>query len=1585
MSLLGGISAAQLPLPVTSTYEDHGAYAINLQDLSVVINATFRKKSGLIPFMATGSTVANHFTNRVDHNQGFNRYLAPGVVQYPQVALDLVGTIATFTKSLGQCPDSSNTGIYNSWGMYTRGAGANTFVLASGSANQVDTKGCIASTMTLIAADGSGLTMVITSYPSESITIYGSDGRHITSTSTWSLITGNGSVGGFNNLYDSNGNSISATAVSPFVYTDSLGLPALTLTVSGNTTSTYSWTDVLSNTQATTATSTPYYPATVFGCASPSLDWVSTTQSYYMTKLAYPDGTNLQIGYEQTPSHTSAYTTGRIHTINLPTGGLVTFNYTGAFQCLYLVPTTMTRMTTDGTWSYTLWNTSTGNTTTVVDPAGNRTVYSFIQTVTWAGSLPMLSGKTVTDAASNVLSTVSYCYNAATDCTAPVNMPVTQLDTYTTPTGMSVSNHLKQAFDSLGNLLTSSIYDFGSSTASFTTTNTYGTYGTSGCTNIGNYIANKLCDSVTKDAAGNIVAEQRMTYDASGNLLTASVRKDSSTFLSSSATYNGTGTVATSSSETGVASSFTYGACSGAFPTVSTVGGITTHASWNCDGGVQTDATDANGAYTQFGYTTATGQADPFWRQLSTTYPLLDVSRTVYGANTLERIFDCRSNCGSWTVDSDSITTIDGYSRPIRTQTKRGSTYDTVSTIYNVLAGTVKTSVPCAVALGVDCTTGFTTAVLDAAARTSSITDGGGAIVSNVFAGSSTEARATSTLSPAPTGENNKVGVRSIDGLGRITSNCGVLTGSSTACGHGSPSNGILTAYSYATAAGSSTVTATRGAETKTTTTDALGRKLSETLPESGTTTYIYDSYAPGTCGGWTSEPGELMLVTRANGSQQCFVHSDGLHRLTDMGSVNGSTGYPCRRFRYDSTAQALQSTPTGYVGNNLIGRMLEAETDTCGVSGGHYVMITDEWFSYDSEGRLTDVWESTPHSGGYLHTSATYYANGTVNTLSGIPGYSTLTYGLDADGNANSLAVGTQAVISGVTYGPVGVLNIEVGSGTDEDEYTYYTATGKMNTYQFFVGAANTKGTLTWDSNGSLGTLAIADGFNTGGSHTCNFAYDDVSRLVTDSCGTPWSQTFTYDQYNNLTKGGNSTWNPGYNTKNQYSTIGATYDGSGNITYDGATHYTWDGYGKMLSFGSYGIIYDALGRAVENNSGGSSPYGLYLMSPIGKTALLQASPLSVVDSTIPLPGGGELSLSGTSVSYLHSDWLATKRVKSSVPATGNGTVLFDSASAPYGETYLTFGSSPLDTFTGDASWLSPQVSDTPNREYRMGQGRWLSPDPAGAGWNAYAYGTDPNTQTDPSGLFVVPHPGAGSTVNTTEIAMQMAWYDWELTYVLGTVPANKAVGIVSTIQCMGSCENGAPIVPGSIGVTDTNGTVWLDTSTGIIRSLTGSVRAPSDAAWSLLAGTFNAPVAGFNHAVCGGNVTCGLFLGFALAVIGEGSPSAEVELSEEGLALVENHLAQFGQWDHNDAMMERLWSLLDAGEPATGADANFYLHEAYEAQMMAQGMGQEAAHAAALEYYGASPYSIYAPEVIQANPSLFNNSWLAYWGLPLQ
>jgi hypothetical protein len=55
----------------------------------------------------------------------------------------------------------------------------------------------------------------------------------------------------------------------------------------------------------------------------------------------------------------------------------------------------------------------------------------------------------------------------------------------------------------------------------------------------------------------------------------------------------------------------------------------------------------------------------------------------------------------------------------------------------------------------------------------------------------------------------------------------------------------------------------------------------------------------------------------------------------------------------------------------------------------------------------------------------------------------------------------------------------------------------------------------------------------------------------------------------------------------------------------------------------------------------------------------------------------------------------------------------------------------------GDVTQLDPEyLFDTPNREFAAAnQGRWLSPDPAGSGWNQYAYSTNPNSMLDPMGL----------------------------------------------------------------------------------------------------------------------------------------------------------------------------------------------------------------------------------------------------------
>jgi filamentous hemagglutinin len=112
---------------------------------------------------------------------------------------------------------------------------------------------------------------------------------------------------------------------------------------------------------------------------------------------------------------------------------------------------------------------------------------------------------------------------------------------------------------------------------------------------------------------------------------------------------------------------------------------------------------------------------------------------------------------------------------------------------------------------------------------------------------------------------------------------------------------------------------------------------------------------------------------------------------------------------------------------------------------------------------------------------------------------------------------------------------------------------------------------------------------------------------------------------------------------------------------------------------------------------------------------------------------------------------------------------------------------------------------------------------------------------------------------------------------------------------------------------------------------------------------------------------------------------SLEVNVSQKGLNLIENHLNQFGEVPENIMMINRLKAAMEAGQKVSGADASFYMHEAAEATMMGQGMGYEAAHAASLAKYGVSQFSVYHPEVIQSVNALnssFNSAWFKFWGI---
>src|SRR4051812_4471031 len=110
--------------------------------------------------------------------------------------------------------------------------------------------------------------------------------------------------------------------------------------------------------------------------------------------------------------------------------------------------------------------------------------------------------------------------------------------------------------------------------------------------------------------------------------------------------------------------------------------------------------------------------------------------------------------------------------------------------------------------------------------------------------------------------------------------------------------------------------------------------------------------------GGAYSSPGDLLQMTDAKGVTTCYYY-DKLHRLTDVGNNAQSIVNYCKRFRYDNTSGVTGSIPQGVSLANTIGRLVEAETDTCAFPITQSSTITDEWFSYDKNGRMTDMWQS--------------------------------------------------------------------------------------------------------------------------------------------------------------------------------------------------------------------------------------------------------------------------------------------------------------------------------------------------------------------------------------------------------------------------------------------------------------------------------------------------------------------------------------------------------------------------------------------------------------------------------------------------
>ncbi len=389
---------------------------------------------------------------------------------------------------------------------------------------------------------------------------------------------------------------------------------------------------------------------------------------------------------------------------------------------------------------------------------------------------------------------------------------------------------------------------------------------------------------------------------------------------------------------------------------------------WNCTGGVGTQVTDENGNNVKSSYTDA-----DFWRPGNVTDQLnnqTNISYLVQGG--VESAEDSVLSFNSGNSISDSRTTVDGFGRPIlsqRVQVPNGTNYDTTETDYDNMGRPSRSTTLFAATAGTtNSSAPGTSTTYDALGRVLTITAADGGRTSYQYINNDV----LQTTSGSQTFQKQF----EFDGLGRLVSVCEVTSASgSGSCGQSNPKTGYLTNYTYDPLGHLLTVTqnaqpgAIGSTQTRTYTYDMLGRLTSETNPETNNLAYTYTYDTDSTCG---TSNGDLVKRVDATGNVTCYAY-DNLHRVKATTYPSGTT--PTKCYVYD--AATVNSVPMA----NAKGRLAEAYTGS-GTSCPIATKITDVGISYSARGEVIDVYESTSHSSGYYHVSASYWPHGLLNQL---------------------------------------------------------------------------------------------------------------------------------------------------------------------------------------------------------------------------------------------------------------------------------------------------------------------------------------------------------------------------------------------------------------------------------------------------------------------------------------------------------------------------------------------------------------------------------------------------------------------------
>ena len=1013
---------------------------------------------------------------------------------------------------------------------------------------------CIHTTFprTLTTPDGSGYSVILSSVAAG--TLYSRSGKVINAPF--------GSGSGAGTATDANGNQITINGSGQFFDTLSATSPVLTVAGTAPSPTTYTYTSPAGS-KHYTMNYTQYSIATAFNCTGVGQ---YTGTAYLVSSIVLPDSTQYTFTYEST--------TGRLKTLKLPTGGTITYAYTGGdgngITCADGSTSGLTRtLNPGGTWNYARSVSGSNWTTTVTTPpdpvnagsASDVTTISFKKDGATNGTNDYYeTQRVVNQGTSTVLSTSIVCYNGVNE-TNPSSCPITGV---TSPisrraTFTYLPNASGQQAETLAIYLSGTdlptdvyTYDFGSAAVGALLRHTQTAYAT-----LGNDIIDHPSFVKVFDGGANLQAQTTYTYDedintlaasgatqhqgvtgSRGNLTTLATQANSTTTLYKKFTHYDTGMpvtstdVSTSSTTNGATTTYTYASsassCNFAFPTsLAEPLSLSRSMTWDCTGGVLLSTIDENGRTSSTAYS-GSSYSNVFWRPYSATDQTGVTTNFTYPSAT-QTESTLTFNGGASVVDH--VTTLDGFGRLSVSQTLDGASYDSVESTYDALGRATFVSLPYTAAKSALCsgcpgkTTGY-----DALGRVSSISDSGGG--SATFTYPSNDVYLTVA---APSPENPKRRQFQYDGAGRLTSVCEITTPANGggSCLQTSGQTGYWTTYAFnslQTVVTQNAQSATH--QTRTYKYDEMGRLVYEANPETKNvaTNYTYDTDT--TCtGGYPA--GNLVKRIDAAGNVSCYT-DDQLHRVTSIAYPSGpnSAATPTKHFVYDGATITVNGTPTTMA--NAKTRLAEAYTGTS--------KTTDLAYSYSNRGEVTDIYSSTPSSGGYYHLAKAYWENGALKSLGGIPSVPTISYGVDASGRISTASGGSQNPVTGTSYNSAGqVTGITFGS-SDSDSYQYDPNTNRMNQYSFNVNGQSVIGKPTWNPNGTLKQFQVTqDPFNPANVQTCSYGYDDLARISSAGCGSVWAQTFTYDPFGNITKSGSSSWMPGYDETNNHYALGGT------------------------------------------------------------------------------------------------------------------------------------------------------------------------------------------------------------------------------------------------------------------------------------------------------------------------------------------------------------------------------------------------------------------------------------------------------------